>query len=71
MIWDSASVPPDGAVTTKRCWYVDAGARTTTLSASVPLSMVNGLSWAFSTGANCQTKTAATANFVGVSFKRQ
>jgi len=71
MIWDATTVPDAGAVTPKRCWYVDAGPRTTTLSAGVPLAMRNGVSWAFSTGANCQTLTPATANFVALPYKQQ
>lgn len=72
MIFDSATVPADGAVNPVRCVYVDAGPRTTVFGSSgYPLSLANGMSWAFSTGANCQTKAAAPANFVGVSFKVQ
>jgi hypothetical protein len=72
MLFDATQVPPDGTVAPLRCLYVDAGPRTTTFGSSgMPLSVVNGLAWAFSTGPNCQTKVAATANFVAVSYKQQ
>jgi hypothetical protein len=71
MIWDATTVPAPGTVSPKRCWYVDGGPRTTTLSATVPLAMRVGVAWGFSTGANCQTFTPATANFVAMSYKQQ
>lgn len=72
MLFDATAVPPDGAVQPLRCFYVDGGPRTTTFGSSgMPLSVLTGLAWTFSTGANCQTKVAATANFVAVSYKQQ
>lgn len=73
MIWDRTTVPADGALTgtdrPMRCFYVDAGNRTTVFSSASGLGMKNGISWAFSTGANCRTLTRATADFVAISYK--
>jgi hypothetical protein len=72
MLFDAAQIPADGTVAPMRCLYVDGGPRTTTFGSSgMPLSVANGLVWAFSTGPNCQTKVASTANFVAVSYKQQ
>ncbi len=74
MVWDRASVPASGALAPAdrpmRCFYVDAGDRTTIFSAASGLGMDNGLAWAFSSGANCQTLTPATADMVAVSYRR-
>lgn len=71
MVFDSKTVPPDGPVTPIRCFYADAGPRTNTLGSAIAIGMDNGISWAISSGPNCQTKTSVTANFVVVSYKGQ
>lgn len=74
MIWDSITLPPDGALVgtarPTRCVYVDAGDRTTTFASASGMGMDIGLSWAFSSGSSCTTKTSATADFVAVSYRR-
>ena len=74
LVWDRATVPADGALPIgdrpMRCLYVDAGDRTITFGSTNGLGMTNGLAWAFSTAASCQTLARATANFVAVSYKR-
>jgi len=73
LIWDRVDVPADGALTgvnrPMRCFYVDAGNRSTVFSSASGTGMANGISWAFSTGADCLTLARATANFVAVSYK--
>lgn len=69
MLWDATAVPADGAVTTFVCIRVEAGPRTITFGSSTPLSTINGLAWAFSSGADCQNKTAAVINSVAFSYK--
>jgi len=69
MVFDSKTIPPDGAVSPLRCFYADAGPRTTSLSSAIAIGMDNGISWAASSGPNCQTKVSATVNFVAVSYK--
>ena len=72
MLFDSATVPADGAVMPVRCIYVDAGPRSTVFGSSgFPLSLVRGLSWAFSSGPSCTVKAEAPANFVAISYKVQ
>lgn len=73
LIWDRTTVPADGALVgadrPMRCFYVDAGNRTTVFASASGTGMATGISWAFSTGADCQTLTRATADFVALSFK--
>lgn len=62
MIFDSATVPADGAVTPMYCWQVAAN---TSLGASWPAGarFGSGITMAFSTGANCVTKTVSATGF--------
>ncbi len=69
MVWDASAVPADGAVTTFICIRVEAGPRTITFGSSTPLSVISGLAWAFSSGADCQTKTAVAIDSVAFSYK--
>ena len=74
MIWDRTTLPADGALALAdrpmRCFYVDAGDRTTVFSSASGFGLDRGLVWAFSTAGNCQTKTSATADMVAVSYNR-
>jgi len=73
MIWDRIAPPADGALSAgnrpDRCFYVDAGDRTTTFATASGIGMDNGISWAFSIGANCQTKVSAVVDQISISFK--
>jgi hypothetical protein len=65
MIFDSATVPADGAVVPAKCFSVGA---TSSLSIGPGLNIPfnTGIVFVFSTGANCATKTvSATAWFMG------
>lgn len=68
MVFDSASVPADGAVTPKLCFNLPA---TTTLShnfSTGPLYLPTGFSMAFST-TGCFTKTASSTAYFSVDFR--
>lgn len=73
MVWDRTNVPADGALAPAdrpmRCFYVDAGSRSTVFASASGTGMNSGISWAFSSGADCQTLTRATADFVALSYK--
>lgn len=73
MVWDSVAVPADGplsgATLPMRCVYVPAGPGTSIFSSMAGLAMRTGITWTLSSGADCQTKTSTTGNFVAVSYK--
>jgi hypothetical protein len=64
MIFDATSAPADGAVTPKFCRYIksDGTAGATSLAWVNPLSLVTGISVAFSS-TGCFTKTASSTAF--------
>lgn len=66
MLFDSATVPADGAVTWARCWQVNAGSTLPPQSFAPPLSMARGAVLAFSSNADQFTLTSSpTATFAG------
>lgn len=70
MVFNSTTVPADGAVTPQTCFYLPAGPSSHAQPLTpIPERYTVGMSWAFSTGADCQTKTAAPANHVKVMFR--
>lgn len=62
LIFDSATVPADGAVTPKFCYVLPAGATTGASWLSYPINFVNGIVIVFST-TGCFTKTASATAF--------
>jgi hypothetical protein len=67
MLFDSATVPADGAVTPIKCVVVPANSTATLTYKPIPLSFVNGMSAVFSTpagAAGCFTKTASATAFI-------
>lgn len=64
------AVPPDGPVDPMLCFYIDAGPTTSSLSmGGNPGTTPTGLSWAYSIGANCQTKQVSSINYVSVAYR--
>lgn len=70
MVWDATAPPADGVVSTWICIRIEAGPRSVSFGSSTPWQATKGIAWAFSSGADCQHKTAAVANAVAVSFKQ-
>lgn len=68
MVFDSTTVPADGAVTPKLCFSVPATSTIAHSFAEAPLYLPTGFSIAFSlTG--CFTKTASATAFFSVDFR--
>lgn len=65
MIFDSPTVPADGAVVPAKCYSI-AATSSLTIGPLLNIPFNTGIVFVFSTGANCATKTAsATAWFMG------
>lgn len=65
MVFDSAALPVNGAVTPDYCWPIGANSFLSVQWPS-PVLMDTGVVVGFSTGANCDTLTASTtAKFMG------
>jgi hypothetical protein len=64
LLFDSATVPADGAVTPKKAWAVDQSS-SSTYQWDTPLSFANGISIAFSTTGPFTKTASATAFFSG------
>lgn len=64
MLFNSATVPADGAVTPVKCWNVPVGT-SVTVQFNPPLAFDTGASVAFSSGTDCFAKTGVNAFFSG------
>lgn len=73
MVFNSATVPVDGAVTPVACGPVPKGTASLVSSGCytppVPISLATGLSVAVSSGVNCFSKTAAGSGMFTVQYK--
>lgn len=71
MVFDAITAPGDGAVTPAVCMplAVTSGLSLTLGQADIPMRFATGLTAVFSTGANCSTKTAASADMIRVLAK--
>jgi hypothetical protein len=68
MIFDSATVPADGAVVPKFCIQVPASGNGS-FAPPVPAVFASGISVAFSTGTSCVTKAASVTAFFSAEVK--
>lgn len=73
MVFDSVTVPVDGAVTPVACGPIPKGTATLVSSGCytppVPITLATGLSVAVSSGVNCFNKTAAGSGMFTVQYK--
>lgn len=67
LLFDSTSVPADGAVTPARCYTVAANA-TLAVSANPPIRLATGITMVFST-TGCFNKTISATAFMAVDYK--
>ena len=68
LVFDSATVPADGAVTPKRCSPVAANTEFTRSPPLVPEGFASGISMAFST-TGCFSKTTSATAFFSADFQ--
>lgn len=65
MVFDSATVPADGTVTPRFCYYLSAPNSVADSWLTYPVPFVNGIVVVFSTGSTCYSKTiSATGIFI-------
>ncbi len=69
MVFNSTTVPGDGAVTPIDCFPVSANNFTAHDLSPIPDQYGTGISIAFSTGTNCFSKTASATAFFQVRYK--